>query len=325
MPHRIARQIHTALAGAKRVLLIPHKNPDGDALGSVTALMHLLRRMGTDHAVFCITEYTNKLSYLPGVDELTTDQSLWHDDHFDFDVVLVVDTGDLSHAGISDKIQERNPKPFIINIDHHATNTMYGDLNLVLPKASSTCEILATFFKINNEEIDSHIATCLLTGLITDTGNFTNAATTVQSLKLASELIRKGGDLKKIQRTMLKDKTMDSLKLWGAVLSRIAKHDTHEIVHTFVTQQDMKEMAATDDDVDGLANFMQTLSEGKAIMVLRELPDGKVKGSFRTTRNDTDVAAMAKKLGGGGHTKAAGFTVDGPIETAYSHIWSTLE
>ena len=323
MPKRTAIQIYKALQSAQRVMLIPHQKPDGDALGSVTALMHLLRRMDTDHAVFCATPYTEKLSFLPGIETLTTDKSIWDKERFD--LVVVVDSGDLGYAGVDKHIYSLNPRPMIVNIDHHATNTDFGDLNLVIPKASSTCEIIYNFFKINNAVIDKHIATCLLTGLITDTENFTNGATTVQSLQIASELITKGGDISLIKELIFKDKSVDGLKLWGAMLSRLSKHDTHQIVYTYITQEDLQKHHVHEEEVDGVANFMNALSEGKAALVLKELPDGKVKGSFRTTRDDTDVAAMAKSMGGGGHVKAAGFTVDGPVDKALETIWKKLD
>lgn len=323
MPTRIAKQIYSAFEGANNILLIPHKKPDGDALGSVTALMHLLRRMNKNHTVFCATDYSEKLAYLPGVEEIRSDMGVW--EHGAFDCIVILDTGDLRHAGVDEHIYALNPKPMIINIDHHATNDRYGDLNLVIEKASSTCEILYGFFKTNNIAIDDHIATCLLTGLITDTGNFTNSATTVNSLQIASELIRKGGNIHLIKDLIFKDKSVDGLKLWGAMLSRLAKHDEHEIVYTYLTQEDLNTYNVDESELEGVANFMNALSEGKAALVLKELPDGKVKGSFRTTRNDTDVAAMAKSFGGGGHVKAAGFTVDGPVDAALKHIWSTLD
>jgi phosphoesterase RecJ-like protein len=323
MPKRTAKQIYTTLRNANRVLLVPHKNPDGDALGSVTALIHLLQKWNKEHLVFCATEYSEKLGFLPGIEHFATDESVWKDSSID--CVVILDTGDLSHAGISEKLYEMNPKPFIINIDHHATNKMFGDLNLVIEKASSTCEVLYDFCKVNHIKIDKHTATCLLTGIVTDTGNFTNSATTVQSLQIASDLIHKGGNMNLIKEVVFKDKTVNGLKLWGTMLSRLAKHDEHEIVYTYITQKDLAEHKAGESEVEGMANFMNGLSEGKAALVLRELPDGAVKGSLRTTHHDYDVSSLASSLGGGGHKKAAGFTVAGPVDSALSTIWQTLD
>lgn len=323
MPQRIAKQIYSALQRANNILLIPHQNPDGDALGSVTALMQLLQTLGKDHTIFCATEYSKKLEFLPGIEFLTTDAAIWKKNNFD--LIVVVDSADLSYAGINDHVYELNPKPMIVNIDHHATNDYFGDLNLVIEKASSTCEIIYQLYKINNVRIDRQMATCLLTGLITDTANFTNSATTFQSLQVASDLITRGGDIKLIKKIIYKDKSVNGLKLWGTMLSRLTKHDNHEIVYTYITQEDIQKHGANEDEIEGVANFMNALSEGKAALVLKELHDGSVKGSFRTTRDDTDVAALAKKFGGGGHIKAAGFTVNGPIDEAMSHIWSTLD
>src|SRR5690606_27261111 len=111
------------------------------------------------------------------------------------------------------------------------------------------------FYRINAIPIDAHTATCLLTGIITDTGNFTNSATTVQSLQVSSELIRAGANVKLIKEVIFKDKSVDGLKLWGLMLSRLAKHDTHQIVYTYITQQELQEHKVDESEIEGVANF----------------------------------------------------------------------
>ena len=318
-----ARQIHRHIQGAKRLMLIPHQNPDGDALGSVAAFMQWLRTIDKAHTSFCATPITPRLKFLPHLDYITIDPAIWQDETID--TIIVFDSGDLRYAGVADYIAKLKHHPTIINIDHHITNERFGLYNMVMPGASSTTEVLYRFFSANDIEIDEHIATCLLTGLMTDTDNFTNGATSHIALAIAGELLTRGGDIHLIRNLVFRDKSIPTLQLWGAVLSRLEKNTELDIVYTYLTQADLKRFGVGEVEAEGIANFMNNLADGRAGLILKELPNGQFKGSFRTTRDDTDVAAFAKKLGGGGHKKAAGFTVDGPIAAATTTIFSTIK
>ncbi|HYE60024.1 MAG TPA: DHH family phosphoesterase [Candidatus Kapabacteria bacterium] len=322
MSVQIAKQIYNKIMEVNHVFLIPHQHPDGDALGAVGSFMQFLKNSGKSSTAFCATEVSPRLRFIPHAEEITNDPSVWTKS--EFDLIVVFDSGDLRYAGVADYIAALPKKPFIICFDHHATNEQYGDLNFVVVTASSTTEILYRFYTHNNVTIDKHMATCLLTGLITDTDNFTNAGTTAASLAIAGDLVKRGGDINLIKGAIFKDKTVNTLKLWGTILSRLAKHEEHNVVYTYLKQHDLTVHNVSEQEVEGVANFMNNLQEGRAALILKELPDGKVKGSFRTTRNDTDVAKIAKKLGGGGHKKAAGFTIDGTIENALEKIWEAI-
>lgn len=321
MPERIAKKIYQKILESTSILLIPHQHPDGDALGSVTALMHILQRLGKRHSAFCATSTTEKLLFLPHADTVTTNIDVWQDN---IDLIIVLDSGDLRYAGIDEHIKALSNRPFIINIDHHPTNERFGDLNLVIPEAASTTQILYHFFRVNAIDIDPHVATCLLTGIITDTGNFTNSATTTASLSIAGELVKRGGDINLIKRIIFQSKSVNALKLWGAVLSRLEEHDTHKIVYSYITKADLEEHGVDEEEVEGLANFMNNLADGKAALILREQDTGKMKGSFRTTREDIDVSEIAKLLGGGGHKKAAGFSAEGTPEEVLEQVWAVM-
>ncbi|MEK7084818.1 MAG: DHHA1 domain-containing protein [Patescibacteria group bacterium] len=322
MPHRIAKQIYDRVLAARFALLIPHQHPDGDAMGSVGSFMEFLRERNVPHGAFCATKASEKFNFLPNASSVSTDTALWQTP--ELDTVIVFDSGDLKYAGVDRFIEQLPTKPTIIVFDHHATNQKYGDYNLVIPTAASTTEILYRFYRANHVAITPASATCLLTGLLTDTDSFTNGATSAAALQIAGDLIRRGGDVNMIKEWVFQDKTIATLKLWGLVLSRLSKHEQHEVVYTYVTQDDLKEHKVSDAESDGIANFMNNLSDGRAGLILKETEDGKFKGSFRTTRDDTDVSKIAKRLGGGGHKKAAGFTVDGDIEQALKKIWEVI-
>jgi bifunctional oligoribonuclease and PAP phosphatase NrnA len=323
MPKRVAKQIFQAIQAAEKILLVSHKNPDGDTLGSLAAMMQYLRHIDKPHVAFCATDMSPNLSFLPHIDYVSQDQKLWDDT--EVDLVISFDCSSPDYAGIEHVLpilKERGVK--VANIDHHKTNPDYGDLNLVIPSASSTTEILYDFFVYNNMDIPGDTATCLLTGIVTDTGNFSNAATTKQTMCIASKLIAKGGNLAMIQGWVLKDKTVSGLKLWGTVLSRMTHHEPLDIVYTYVTKDDVKTHGVSEYEVEGIANFMNHIKDGRAGMILKEKEDGTIKGSFRTTHDHVDVSAFAKIFGGGGHKKASGFSVEGPLEHAIEHIFEKI-
>jgi len=322
MNQYISTKIYEAIQNANRIMLVPHQDPDGDALGCVSALAYLLKEMDKQFKVFCATQVKDKATMLPHIVKIETDPNAWG--NYGFDLVIILDTGDLKRSGIGEHLKKLNNAK-IINIDHHPTNTNFGDLNLVVPQASSTSEIIYYFFKHNNLAINKKIAVSLLTGLITDTDNFSNGATNKNSLKIASDLIHRGANFNMIKAWFLKNKSITTLKLWGIALSRLSKHEKHDIVHTHITRSDLTESGADEEETDGIANFLNNVGEGRASILLRETADGKIKGSLRTTKDDLDVGALAKALGGGGHKKASGFIMDGTIESVLVRIGEEVE
>lgn len=317
---KIAEQIHNHIKKAKKVMIVPHQNPDGDAIGSANAFHEYLTQLGKETVIFCITDLGSKLRFIPGNIQITTDPVIFQDR--DIDTIVVLDSGDLRYAGIA-ALVERHPAT-IINIDHHNTNELYGRHNLVLHTAASTTEILYHYFRANHIKLNQRMATALLTGLTTDTSNFSNSATTVSAFNVAGELIRAGGNYNQINNATLKNMTVDSLRFWGKVFSRLQKDEATGLHYTYITRRDLIDYKVDEQESEGIANFLNNLGEAKIACILKETADGKIKGSFRTTRNDVDVSAIAKKLNGGGHKKAAGFTVDGTIDETIEKIKSMI-
>jgi len=297
-------------------LLIPHKNPDGDALGSISALVEYMISRGIEPEIFCDTEIQSKYYFLPHLPLIKNDPLIFTDP--EIDLVIVVDTGDLNHAGVEHYMKNHSAK--IINFDHHHTNPLYGYLNMVDSRASATTEVIYNFFRHNNIPITHQIATSLLTGLISDTENFTNGATTPNAMSVAGELVRYGANYKMINNWLLKNKSLNILRLWGTALSRLKKHDEIDMVYTYIMQEDFLKHDVEETESDGIANFLNKLDGSKMSLIMKETADNKIKGSFRTTFNDTDVSALAKAMGGGGHKKASGFTFDGNVQSVLKKI-----
>ncbi len=306
-----SQAILQSIEQANTILLISHKKPDADTLGSNLALYQLLKKKKNKNvSSFCIDPVPKNLEFMPYSHKIEDNHLLFRKK---FDLIIAVDSGSLEYAGVKNLIDSMQYTPKIINIDHHASNPYYGDINLVIKDASSACEIIHRLFKDWNVEYTKEIAENLACGLITDTGGFKNPATSYQCLKIAGKLNQKGANIHKIVNKTLNSNDITNLKLWGIAFSRIEKIKKYDLVYTHLTKQDLKDCNANINDTEGLVNFLHIIKEGKITMVLQEDEDGYIKGSLRTTKN-INLAKLAQALGGGGHEKAAGFTLSGRLE-----------
>jgi len=306
------KKIKEEIDKAQNILLIAHKNPDGDALGSLLALGQYLKKEETNHILFCLDPIPHYFRFLPHSERIINDPQKVTG--YEYDVVILLDSGDLEYAGVDSHFRQLKGLPVVINIDHHSTNKEFGHINLVHSKASSTSEIIYHFLDYFRFTINREVATCLLTGILTDTGNFSNLGTTPSSLEVASKLMTSGAKAKEILENTWRNKSLTQLQLWGRALSRLKKDNKTGIITTIITQKDFEELGLPEDDgTEGIANFLNNVEQAKAIMVLREKSDGTIKASLRTTQPNVDVSKIAKAFGGGGHKKAAGFTIKGKL------------
>ena len=274
----LARQIHAHLTHrSARVVVVPHKNPDGDTLGAASAFVGYLRATGVDTTLWCKTGVSTALAFLPHADELHSNPAVWTERQFD--TVCIFDAGDPVFAGAQDCINSLAVRPTIINFDHHFTNTRFGDFNFLQLDAASTTEVLFHYFSYVGQVINAPIATALLTGLMTDTGNFSNPPTSESSLRAGAELVRAGGNYTAILNYTYRNKSADALRLWGIALSRLQINKDLDLAYTVLTRADMTGFKVTDNDVEGVSNFLNSIGETKIALVLKETQDGMVKGS----------------------------------------------
>jgi phosphoesterase RecJ-like protein len=303
------RRVHQAVMDANRILLVAHKKPDGDTLGSSSGFLNWCLREGKETNVFCLDVPPNTFRYIDNIHRYTNDPAVFDQA---YDLVVVFDSGDLKYCGV-DLFIPRIPKGYtMVNLDHHVTNTNYADINIVLTDASSTAEVVHRFFEANGIDVDHKMATCLLTGLCTDTSNFSNGATKAPAVDAASKLIALGGRFQDILTHVWQNQNVDALKIWGLMLSRLQYSPVYDAATTYLLESDVPG-GTPPDAIDGMSNFLNAVSaETDTILVLKELPGNQVKGSFRSMTRD--VAAVAQSFGGGGHRRAAAFTVPGRIQ-----------
>lgn len=307
----IYTSIFAEIARAQHVMLVAHQKPDGDTTGSSLAMAHYLDSLNKPYTAFCIDEIAPQFRYLPKAKEVTNNPIHWT--QAKFDLVIVFDASDLKYAGVATYVAALTHAFTLINIDHHATNKLYGKINLVRTTASSTCEVVHDLLD-SVRALDKNMATCLMTGLITDTGSFTNLATTSSAIQAASKLLLKGVDYQQVQSSAVSSRSVGSLKLWGRAFDRLKIDPNTKIATTAITHQDMVELAVEGDAAEGVSNFLNGLKGVRAVVVLSERELGVIKGSCRTTDPCVDVSKLAMLLGGGGHKKAAGFSFPGRLE-----------
>ena len=303
--HQMKRQVEKA----EKILLISHRKPDGDTLGSCISLKHVISKMGKEVTMACIDEIPERYSYMPDVHNFIKEF-----DFREYDLLIVCDAG----ASYMTSYHEVYPDIFdgdvpVINIDHHASNDDFGTLNIVNPNAASTTMMVYKYFKFAGYDFTPVIATALLTGLYNDTGSFMHQNTTPETLRIAGDLLAKGGRVADVSRNLFNTTPVSTLKLWGRVLDNL-KINSEGVAMSVITEKDFKECDADMDELSGAVDFINCVPETKFTVLLHEDEKGNVKGSFRTRNEDVDLEEIASKFGGGGHKKAAGFTLPGKLE-----------
>ena len=291
-----------------RVLIISHNKPDGDTLGANLALRQALIRKGKRVTSACSDPVPEVSKFLPFSDLVTQEFVLE-----DFDCVVVVDTATKKLVKFFEIYPElnRTRKP-IITIDHHYSGSPFGTLNIVDPNATSTTSLLLDIFSELSWPIDSHIATCLLNGIYTDTGSFMHSNTSKKVLRQAAMLTKIGADFNTIQQNNFKRTNVRKLKLMGEVLNQL-EVDEAGVVQSGVKNTTFENYNADSDDLSGVADMICSIPNTEYSILFTESQQGVVKASLRTRKEDVNVAKVAENYGGGGHTKAAGFRVQGSL------------
>lgn len=305
------KNIFESLSAAKRILLLTDERIDGDTTGSTLAMFHYLKSLGKEVTVFSPKPWGHEYHFLPGYEDVDFDPLVLSQS---FDLTMIFDCADgkyLSQSPFSNfryQLPNTNPQlPILIVFDHHATNPRYGTINQVLISASSTGEVVWRFFKANKVVVSKDMATCLLTAICTDTTLFTNPSTNQVCMEAAAELGLAGARVQDVVKAIYMNKSVELLKVWGLVLERLQELPGG-IVVSYLLVKDRVESGVVEVDTSAISNFlMGMVGSAKVIAILSEKDDGSVKASLRTL--DGDVAVIAQRFGGGGHVKAAGFSI----------------
>ena len=309
--------IQRSIENANQVLVVTHVGPDGDALGSLTAVGSVLAMWGKSFTLVCDDPLPRRFDYLPLSESVQTQP----DAGCVYDLLIAVDCGDELRMGEA-FANLSGERPFIINIDHHITNTHFGDLNLIDADATSTAEVLYRLFTGYNLTMTSRLAQSLLTGLVTDTLGFRTNSVTADTMKIAGELMAAGGDLGLIMTRTLTVKPLSTIQLWQIGLNKM-KLD-RGLVWTSISNEERLAAGHFSSSTAGLVNLMADVDEAAAGIVLLEMDDNTVRVGFRC-RPPYNVSEVALNLGGGGHALAAGCTLPGPLAKAEALVVAMMK
>jgi bifunctional oligoribonuclease and PAP phosphatase NrnA len=304
--------VAAAIRGHERFLVTSHENPDGDALGSLLAMHLALQQLGKDSEM-----YLAGPAPLPGeyrflaLDDLARELPADHAER----VLVAVDCAQESRIGGDTAVLER--APLTLNIDHHHDNTRFGDVNLVVAQASSTGELLADLFRLLEVPLTPALAEPLYTALVTDTGRFQYANTTPKALRLAADLVEAGADVHRVFQGVYESVQFAKLKLLARALERAQVHEGGRVVVSYLLRTDFPEVGAAEPYSEGIIDYLRAVEGAELAALIREPPRGGSparKVSLRSSVDEMDVSAIARKSGGGGHRQAAGFSSDRSIE-----------
>ncbi len=309
----IGERLMTAAAvaqAAQRPLLFCHRSPDGDTVGAAVALAMALRRLGRAPVVACPDPLPPSLAFVPESADVTAALPS------DPDLLITVDISDPGMLGaMQDDLRRLRAGRTLLNIDHHASDTEYGDVNLVDPTAASTAEIIYDLVGVLGVAVDTSMATALLTGIINDTHSFQNANSSPRALTTASALVAAGASAAAISYNLLLRRRPPAALLWGKALATMRLDDDGRVASAVATTDMLVECGAEPTDLDGVVEFLRSVDGVDLAFLLKGQPDGHFKASVRTTER-VDAVELTAPFGGGGHRRAAGCDLPGPSESA---------
>ncbi len=306
-----------ALRAADSVALACHVNPDGDALGSLLGLTLGLDALGKktyaswgDPAI----EVPPSYGFLPGADRIIEPGEIPRTDVF-----VALDCGAIDRLGTLERMAAS--APLSINIDHHPGNANFATYNLVTAGVSSTAEMVASLLVTLGVTVDPAIATCLYTGLVTDTGRFSYASTTPKTLRLAADLVEAGADAPRIAIEVFESAPFGYLHLVGRVLDRAILHEAERFVYSRIEQKDLVESGVPMGETGELIDLVRSTRDADVAALFKEQQDGRWRVSVRSRIRQ--IGHIARARGGGGHDLAAGYTVD-EFESGVSELLEAL-
>ena len=298
------------------IAVCTHVAPDGDAIGAMLALSRVLSSMGKHPVLLCDDPVPEKLRFLPGSDAI---RSIPPENDAP-ETLIALDASDAERLGMVAVPFLTRDIPLIV-LDHHITNSNYGDINVVMPELASAAEIVILLLDELDGALDEDTALCLLTGIVTDTHGFSTANVTPDTLAAAQRLMRAGANLASVIEMALNRKSLETLRIWGLALTGIQWEGG--LLWTALSSANREAIGASNDAHRGLSNLLMSAEGAHIVVAFVELDDGRVDVSMRAAPG-YDVSGAALALGGGGHKLAAGCTLNGPLDEAVLHTLALL-
>lgn len=317
MEMETAKRIAAALKGAKKAVLFTHVRPDGDAVGSTLALSAALDKLGVENVVCKDTEIPSNLTFLQGLEKFQETLPS------DADVFVALDCASTQRLGEWETaFLQFSKKGLTINVDHHIMNNRFARLNWVR-ECAANCLNVATLIEYMGVPLDKKIATYLMVGLLTDSGNFSHDDVDEETFSLAAKLVAAGADMKDLTENLFKKQSKARAGLYAQTMSgmRYAHQDRFAAIH--ISQENMKKYGADKGMTEGFVDFPLSIDTVEVAASIMEVKKGQYKVSLRS-KNYVDVNALANVYGGGGHVRAAGCMLMGDFEDVYDRLCYTV-
>lgn len=311
----ILHDIKNKIEEANSIIILTHEVPDGDAVGSSLAMYIALKRLGKNVDVI-MPECPNTYSFLPAASEIKKGSNIEK-----YDLAISLDCSDVKRLNGFSKYFE-NAKGTIV-IDHHSSNTMFGDYSFVNPDSPACAQILITLFSFLGIEIDKEIGTYLLVGIITDTGGFKYSSVTAETFELVAELMKKGVNVSSVYKKVLQTISIPSFELRRLAMNRLEFIENGKIAFTYITKADEEKYEATIGEHEGIVELVRDITGVEVAVFLRETEEG-YKASLRSNEY-VNVADICLMLGGGGHQRAAGANVPYQLEEAKARVLAQIK
>lgn len=320
-------QIVALLKQSSRILVASHVHPDGDALGSLLALGLALEEMAKKVTLYNESAVPAVYRFLPSATRVVPRVYAAKP----YDVALILDCGDIERVGKA--LRTIAQIPVLVNIDHHVTNPHYGHLQLVDTSACATAEIVYRLIKALEVPLSSAMATCIYTGILTDTGSFRFANTNREAFAICEEMMRYGVDPYQVAQHVYGTYSLGRIKLLNLALDSIELSPSGRVSLMALTHHMFDETGTHPEDVDGLINYARRIQDVKVAVLIQERTNGHNNhGTSRkpfhvSLRSDgsVDVAEIATRFGGGGHHSAAGFSVEGTLPELKEQMFHLTE
>ena len=290
---------------AEKIVILTHESPDGDAVGSSLAMKLIVEKLEKTADVI-IPEYSRLFNFLPSAEAIMTDSEIKN-----YDLAISVDCATLKRMAKKEYFE--NAKTTIV-IDHHGSNTMYGDLNYVNPASPACCEVIAGMLKYYEIDITKDIGTCLMTGIITDTGGFRHVGITPETFEFTADLIRLGVDVPDIYKRTLNTKTRANFELSKKVMDRMEILEDGKVTFTYMNKKDEEEVGAEPGDHEGLVEIGRDIEGVEVSIFIRQKENEEAYKISMRSGNKVNVSDICFLFGGGGHPRAAGALIQGNVE-----------
>lgn len=313
-------EIVRQLQAGQNFVLVGHAVPDGDCIGSLLAACTALRQMGKTVDMLLEDQVPQIYSYLALAAEIKRPFQL----DMEPDTIIFLDCSDMERVGEKTLAWLKEKKAALVNIDHHATNDMFGDFNYVEPEAAATAEILFHIIAQLPVEMNTNIADCLFAGIVMDTGQFLNSNTTSATLRTTATLLDLGSSVDRARTHLFESKPREEVLLLRQALQHLNFNRDGRIAWMLLPHEEIEAVGAGNIHPEGIINYARMIAGVEVALLFREITPGVVKVGFRS-RGDIDVARIAAEFGGGGHKRASGARLEGSLEEATGIILRKVE